>query len=276
MKRSIAATIATAAFCIALTGCHSSNTVSPSTPEKRIAVASLPDRAAAVAEQLKPWTSLKVPVSIKLTSPGKITLSGTAVMERGRALSISLRFMGMVSVGSLTVTTDSVTVIDTYHKMYLSESTSKLLRGLPFDISDLQDLLLGRPFAAGADGLPTDKLTLSLADPEGWSMTPDFNSGGWTYSFIFDDNDVVTSAVLDRKGAAAATVSYSDVDSSTPAGPVAAVATLDVPGRRPVALAVTWRMARADWGAGSVTIPSIPSGYRRVTLDNIADILGSF
>lgn len=274
MKKILA--VATAAICLGLAGCHSGKTVSPSTPEKRVTVASLPERAATVAAELRPWTSLKVPVSIKLSSPGKISLSGTAVMERGKALSISLRFIGMVSVGSLTVTADSVTVIDTYHRIYLSEPTKELLRGLPFDIADLQDLLLGRPFAAGASGLPADGLTLGVAEPDGWVMTPDFNSGGWSYSFIFGDDNLVRSAVLDRRGATAATVEYGDVDTATPAGPVAATAALDVPGRKPVSLTVTWRMARAEWGSGAVQLPAIPSGYRRITLDNLGDVLGAF
>lgn len=277
MKLSLAGAVTTAAICLTLAGCHSTKTVTTTpSPGQQVSVASLPERAAVVAGELRPWNTLKVPVSIKLSSPGKITLSGTAVMERGKALSISLRFMGMVSVGSLTVTTDSVTVIDTYHRMYLSEPTRSLLRGLPFDIADLQDLLLGRPFAAGADGLPADGITLGTAAPDGWVMTPDFNASGWTYSFIFGADNRVRSAVLDRNDSTAATVEYGDLATDTPAGPVASTAALDVPGKRPVALTVSWRMARAEWGSGAVSVPAIPSGYRRITLENLGDVLGAF
>lgn len=260
-------------------GCRSSRqAVTPAAPTEEVTDNELPARAAAMLTAPLPWTSVKMPVKVRLKSPASVSLSGTAVMERGKGVQISLRFMGMVDVGSLTATPDSVTVIDKYHKLYLSVPTAELLKGLPATVDNLIDLLLGQPFILGGTRPSAGDASLTLAaTPDGrWIMTPGTVKDVWQYSFIGNEANRLVSTVLTRSGVPVATLDYSDITATFQAGPVAGEATLTVPGKKPVEADITWRIDRATWGAATITAPRIPSGYRRVNPANFANLSTTF
>ena len=140
---------------------------------------------------------------------------------------------GIGRSGDLTVTDDSITVIDKYHKFYLAEPVSVLLGGVGFTVNNLQDILLGRAFVAGSDGFtPSDDLVLHSLDGDVWSVTPPPFDSRWSYSFVFDAYNLIKELVVSASGLPKAVIQYDGLDAATPAGPVAGKMTVDVPGRR--------------------------------------------
>lgn len=93
------------------------------------------------------WNSLEVPVQVNLTAPKNFNISGRLSMVQGRELLISLRFIGF-EVGQLYANTDSIWVVERYHKWYLAESLSALGARTGLNLSDIQGLLIGRPVRA--------------------------------------------------------------------------------------------------------------------------------
>ncbi len=267
---------AVVAFAAILSGCRSSQQAAkPVESESRIAASSLSQRLGEVAASMRGWQSVKMPMSVKIESPAKASLGGTVVMQRGRGISMSLRFMGLVEVGTLTVTDDSITVIDKYHKLYLAEPVSGLLGGVGFTVNNLQDILLGRAFVAGSDGFtPSDDLALHSLDGDVWSVTPPPFDSRWSYSFVFDAYNLIKELVVSASGLPKAVIQYDGLDAATPAGPVAGKMTVDVPGRRAVKVSVTWKTGRAQWDSAQVEMPSVPAGYRRIMPDMLPSLFG--
>lgn len=259
-----------------MAGCRSSQQAArPSGADAEVKTSDLSRRLEQVSASMHPWQSVKMPMSVRLESPVKASLSGTVVMQRDRGISMSLRFMGLMEVGTLTVTDDSITVIDKYHKLYLTESVSGLLAGVDFTVNNLQDILLGRPFVAG-DRIfkPASDLTLAKADSETWTVTPPPFEGSWRYSFAFDTFNLLKQLVVSSSGRQRATISYEGGSTDTPAGAVAGKMSVDVPGHRPVRISVTWKTSRAQWNVSQVDFPAVPSGYRRVIPDMLPALLG--
>lgn len=260
-----------------LSGCKSSQqTAKPVGPDGQVTTSGLSSRLNEVISSLHTWKSVKMPMNLKLESPVKASLGGTVVMQRDRGISMSLRFMGLVEVGTLTVTDDSITVIDKYHKMYLTESVSGLLDGFDFTVNNLQDILLGRPFVAGRDGFTASSdLTLGKLTADTWSVTPPPFDSRWDYSFVFDTFNLLKELVVSTSGRPKAVISYEGLESQTPAGPVAGKMAINVPGKRPVKISVSWKTGRAQWDNSQVDMPSVPEGYRRILPDMLPSLLGN-
>lgn len=260
-----------------LSGCKSSQqTAKPVGPDGQVTTSGLSSRLNEVTSSMHSWKSVKMPMNLKLESPVKASLGGTVVMQRDRGISMSLRFMGLVEVGTLTVTDDSITVIDKYHKMYLTESVSGLLDGFDFTVNNLQDILLGRPFVAGRDGFTASSdLTLGKLTADTWSVTPPPFDSRWDYSFVFDTFNLLKELVVSTSGRPKAVISYEGLESQTPAGPVAGKMAINVPGKRPVKISVSWKTGRAQWDNSQVDMPSVPEGYRRILPDMLPSFLGN-
>lgn len=97
----------------------------------------------------KEWTALSLPVKIRIAEPQKASLSGTATFERGRSVSLSFRMIGM-EVAQARLTADSATVIDKFHKKYISVDPADFMSRAGLDMTSLQDLLLGIKDTRGA------------------------------------------------------------------------------------------------------------------------------
>ena len=260
-----------------LSGCKSSQqTAKPVGPDGQVTTSGLSSRLNEVTSSMHSWKSVKMPMNLKLESPVKASLGGTVVMQRNRGITMSLRFMGLVEVGTLTVTDDSITVIDKYHKMYLTESVSGLLDGFDFTVNNLQDILLGRPFVAGRDGFTASSdLTLGKLTADTWSVTPPPFDSCWDYSFVFDTFNLLKELVVSTSGRPKAAISYEGLESQTPAGPVAGKMAINVPGKRSVKISVSWKTGRAQWDSSQVDMPSVPEGYRRILPDMLPSFLGN-
>ncbi len=264
------------ALTVLLAGCRSSQqTAKPVGPDGAVTTSGLSARLSEVSASMHGWKSVKMPMSVKIESPVKASLGGTVVMQRGRGISMSLRFMGLVEVGTLTVTDDSITVIDKYHKLYLTESVSGFLDGLDFTVDNLQDILLGRSFVAGRAGFaPSSDLTLNKLSADTWSVTPPPFDARWDYSFVFDTFNLLKELVVSTAGQPKAVISYEEVETQTPSGPIAGKMTVAVSGRKPVRLSVSFKTGRAQWDSLSVELPAVPSGYRRIKPHMLASLLG--
>lgn len=119
-------------------------------------------KAAAAAESPQPegWHILYAPVKISVQQPVALSSSGRATMVRDSLVHISLRILGM-EIAQLRATTDSVWVVDKYHKIYSSMPLAGLSAATGLSLADVQNLLLGR--AALSDLLPDAASRVSFA-----------------------------------------------------------------------------------------------------------------
>lgn len=103
------------------------------------------------------WTDVYIPVRVTLTEPVSLSLSGRATMVRDKAIAINLKFLGIMDVADITVTTDSVYVVDKHHKMYFAEPLKTLLGRHQMTVGQMQDMIMGVDMA--------EAQTLSFANP---------------------------------------------------------------------------------------------------------------
>ncbi|WP_303041674.1 DUF4292 domain-containing protein, partial [Duncaniella muris] len=122
------------------------------------------------------WSDVKIPLTLRLKSPKKISIGGTLTMQRDRSVHLSLRFLGM-EVASLMVTQDSIFALYKLERLYFAESISDLLGGFPATVGNVQDLLLGRAFILGDTPLAPSRCTLA-GTPENWTITPSGTPSG--------------------------------------------------------------------------------------------------
>lgn len=111
---------------------------------------------AALANSYVDWTDVSLPVKVQLNQPKRLSVSGTAKMVRGKALSVSLRIFG-IEVGSMYADQDSVIVIAKFNNMYCSESLSQITATYGLTLADLQSVLLGQVFTSGNGRLSSSK-----------------------------------------------------------------------------------------------------------------------
>lgn len=88
------------------------------------------------------WTRLQAPLSLRLEKPQRFSVSTTATMVRDTSIVVSMRMFGM-EVGIISVTADTLLILDKYHKMAIVEPTADLFASTGTTLSDLQDLLTG-------------------------------------------------------------------------------------------------------------------------------------
>lgn len=220
------------------------------------------------------WDDVKVPVTLRLKSPKKFSIGGTMTMQRDRSLHLSLRFLGM-EVAALMVTQDSIFALYKLEKLYFAESISDLLGGFPATVSNVQDLLLGRPFILG-----DSKLTASRCKLEGgndsWTITPTGSPDGMSYSFTVDTpTGNIESLSVTAGSRKPTTAEYSDF-STSPSGPFAGSSTLTAStSRLTLSAEIDLNARRAEWDTGASRTWATPKGYTRVTAAEIMHIVST-
>lgn len=183
------------------------------------------------------WTDLTVPVSVNISQPASLRVSGVMTMVNGRDVHISLRMLGF-EVGAAYITSDSLYAYAKLQRVYVAESISRVLGGIDATVSDVQSLLIGAPVSLPAlSGNTTVEMTTSEQTGQPLSITVNHPSG--------------------RTG----TVNYTPLEGTPFASTVAISATT---GSKRVAATLTydWNRAQADTGASKAF--SIPKGYRRI------------
>lgn len=229
------------------------------------------DLRAMLASYSPQWQRVKMPVNLSVTAPKQIGASGTVTMERGRLIAISMRVLGM-EIASLTLQGDSILVIDRWNKRYLFEDIRRVLSGFPVNISNVQDLLMGRVFVVGNSGLTeADASLLKVEAGEGlWGCEPVKADPRYQYAFVCAAEALVALEAEVKAGGAGA--QYGE-PAATPYGPFASSITIATKSaKKPVSGILTWNFDRAKWD-GDVSVPAfkVPAGYKRI---NASDLIG--
>lgn len=229
-----------------------------------------------ITDNYRDWTDVSVPVTLRLVSPKNMSVSARARMVRGRCIDLSFRMLGF-EVARVWLTPDSVVAASRPKKVYLAESLSKLTSGLPINLDNLQDMLMGRPFIPGGS-------TVTLADSA--AMRLDNSSGSLRllprrqhpmadYGYVLDLPSVVTAlAVVAGDHDVSFTASYSGPEPLTPAGNVMDNVALDIDTPRGAyAAEVSWKWGSARWNDMIAVDPPATAGLRRVTSAQLMKIV---
>lgn len=219
------------------------------------------------------WQDVAMPVRISLTQPKRVSFQAKATMKRDQWIHFSVRLLGF-ELASVFVTNDSVHAIDKYHKLYLSESLSKLIGGADITIGDIQDLMLGRGFIAGAE---EGTFTIPMASrlkfeqiTEGMLITPMQKPQAFDYGFIlYPEANYVMAASVSVGDRYAGTATYSDFTPTSVAGTFAATANLSIVKGKKADATLKWDIMSAKWNKGENRTWKQPKGYDRISPDRL-------
>jgi lipoprotein len=221
------------------------------------------------------WQQIKVPVSVKLASPKKFSVSGTAELVCGKSVMFSFKFLGM-EVAWLYLSQDNITVVDKMNKRYISDSPAKLLSGFAVTATNLQDILIGHPFVLGTERF-TEESMKSMVYAEcstgGWSVQPESSLKGLEYGFWFEPAEILNAVVVQFDGKSPVAVLYGD-SQTTSAGPMASSLTVKAQlGDKPLDLTLYWNWDKAKWGdTFTPRQPIVPVNYTKVESKGILKI----
>ena len=225
------------------------------------------------------WTRVKLPVTVNLRQPKSISLSATATMERGKSITISLRFLGL-EVGVLYLTSDSLLAIDKFNKVYVNEPLKPLLGGFPANISNVQDLLLGRPFLLGNENTLSSVINKfeckANADSDSWILRPKSFPSGMEYEFAFHPISSLSSLTVKAGKHGPVTVYFTQAV-STPSGPMAPAVNIEAQvGKTAIDASIKWNFQKARWGSDiDVKKPTIPRNAERIPASKLLKMLPS-
>ncbi|MCM1110763.1 MAG: DUF4292 domain-containing protein [Clostridium sp.] len=260
--------------------CRSSRqSVSETRPGAEVA---LTERYEQLAASYQPqWERLEIPLSAK-ASGLPFSLSGTASMERGRSIAISLRMLGM-EVAAARVTPDSVIVVDKYNNRHLVAPLAAVTSRLNMDVSNIQDMLLGRVFSLGSDRLPAARdagQSLTLAGDSAsslWYILPQLPEGSpIDYAFEISNADRLLRLIAQVGADRVVSVSYQPSATATPFGFFADRADIVYPASGPSKITgrIQWKFDKARWNgdAREVTV-MIPSQSKPVSAASLLKLL---
>lgn len=234
---------------------------------------------AKIANSFGAWTTLKAGGSVTIGGGKSLSSSMQIRMERGKSIYISVRPMGIMEVGRLVITGDTLLVIDKIHKRYILESTKLLTSGIPLNVGTLQDIFLGRAFILGNGTLNSSMAGLvTLANVDGsYMVRPKEQYQGFEYDFKFDKNYHIKSLevmpVVNSAPVATYSVDYSDVK-ATLAGYVATKMKMATRiGKSPMSLALEY--GGLTWNDNVVIDTKIPSNYTRISGSGLLNLFSA-
>lgn len=232
-----------------------------------------------IANSFGAWTTLKAGGSVTIGGGKSLSSSMQIRMERGKSIYISVRPMGIMEVGRLVITGDTLLVIDKIHKRYILESTKLLTSGIPLNVGTLQDIFLGRAFILGSGTLNSGMAGMvTLANVDGTYMVrPKEQYKGFEYDFKFDKNYRIKSLevmpVVNSAPVATYSVDYSDVKTSL-AGYVATKVKMAMKiGKSPMSLALDY--GGFTWNDNVTIDTKIPANYTRVSGSGLLDLFSA-
>lgn len=222
-----------------------------------------------IVDECTPWQQLKVPFNVSISQPTQISASGQATMVRGEYINLSVRILGM-EVAALYLTNDSVLVIDRWNKRYISENLRRFLKGFPADISNLQDMLTGRPFVLGQEKITARSLKDFSVEQNGtiWGIKPTRSEAGLDYAFIFSQSQF--SAIEVAAGKTEVHIAFGE-PSTTQFGTFASSINISaLTPSKPIDGAIQWRWSKAQFNNSfSAKHIETPKGYTRINADEL-------
>lgn len=186
------------------------------------------------------WTDMKVPVSVKISSPASLRVGGTMTMVNGESVHISLRMLGF-EVGAAYLTGDSIFAYAKLQRVYVAESISRILGGVNATVADLQSLLIGAPLTLA---IPSGNTAIDMLDDP---------ATGQPLSITVSHPSGRTASVTYTPLEGAPLATEVDITAATAGKRLAATLTYD------------WAHAEIDRGVSRAF--SIPKGYRRINGD---------
>lgn len=282
IKKHIAPLTAVALMAAAMLGaCSSSKKAAddrnqPASEVNVTPVASPTSVITTLAEGYGDWSDVSMPVKVNLLEPKYMSVSGKAVMVRGKEIYISLRVLGF-EAGGIYVDRDSVYIYEKLHKVMLAEPMSRVSRATGLTLGDIQDAILGRVFVSGEgtlDASSVRRFKLSAADGL-IAMAPDKKQKhfAWLFNVTDSEQPSLRSLTVDAAGIAMLECTYTQAF-ETVAGFVAPGVTLDAAyGKRKVKAGLDWSLSKAQWNSGATTRWKKPRGYTRLDFNKIVRML---
>lgn len=137
-------------------------------------------------------TNICSKVRVKISADGKdLSTNGQLKMKWNDVIQISLvdPLLGMMEIGKMEISTDSVFIMDRVNKRYISETYKKLstLTGFPITFESVQNLFWEQVQKTGDNG--TVSYTLPLAKP----ITIDVRLGDLNYESGWNGHTTVSS-----------------------------------------------------------------------------------
>ena len=240
---------------------------------------SVQDEFADLARSYSPWTDLSLPVKAQVSQPRKLSVSGTAKMIYGTALTISLRVFGF-EVGSMYADNDSVVVMAKVNNMYCKESMAYITDTYGLTLADLQAVLLGKVFNTGSEQLdPKDYKNFNVVLGENsLALTPKKQPKGldWTFAAALrsESSPLLRTLTVTAEGHEPVITAYGTAE-STPSGMTSPWVNVSTTLRNHhIDATLTWDLDKAKWNTGlTLTPPKIPAGSRRISLSKIFEML---
>lgn len=272
--------IALSILAIIANGCRAKkdNTVTTSTvtTATQAGQEALDQRLATFAGTQGGWTTLQCSGNIKVTGSQTLSSGMQMRMIRDKAIYISVRPMLGIEVAKLVVTTDSVLVVDKYHKRYVAEPLSLITNGIPITVGTLQDIFLGRAFVLGSGtvNVTTKGLVQLIADGANFRLQPKQQPSGFSYEFSINGKNQLQSVTVTpaRAGASPYTARYSHVF-TTLAGSIAHHADVNaqISG---TSFGIALDLRDITWGIAFTIDDSKPGeGYKRLSGHQLTSIL---
>ncbi|MBR5744705.1 MAG: DUF4292 domain-containing protein [Muribaculaceae bacterium] len=219
----------------------------------------------------KNWKDLSIPFKLRLTAPKSMSVSGRATMVWNKSIQLSFRVLGL-EVAKVVMRQDSIFAMEKIKSRYVAESMSKLKKDFPVKIEGIQVMLLGRglPFFSSYESVA---LVPEVVDDSHWKMSFD-NLQPFLYSFVFSADDKLTEFDGELKSQQVKVkIDYSD-HFETPYGIFPSTAKATIKARKQsYAAMLQWNFASARWDSGAVTSWTTPSGYKRISSDQLLNML---
>lgn len=199
------------------------------------------------------WTRVRVPVTVRISSPANMSVGATVTMIRDTSITVSAKVFGM-EVFVAQATNDSILIVDKMHRQYLGKNIADALAGLPFNASSVQDLLTGHPV-----DIPQSIL------PSGASCSVSLNGG------------MMSEIAFSNRNTTNVKITYPDTV-STPFGTMAESTVIDADSEKSaknIRAAIEWQWNKAKWnGDVEPRIIKLSDKYTRIDTGNITKLLG--
>lgn len=223
-------------------------------------------------EAYRSWKTLYAPFSLRMESPASISLSGRATMVSGQAMLLSLRMFGFEGA-VIYLDTDSAYVADKVNKYLAAMPMTTVREHTGLDLSDIQNLLLGRLVYPGRGAVSGASQIKSLFDRSDVALTPRKSTADADWQYTLTPDGGVAALTVTPRGIDPVKFTFADPVATT-AGPVSTSVELSArSGKTQLAAGITWNMDRAEWNAAQS--PRLPQfrGYTRISAAAVLEVL---